>query len=85
MNEFDGFLDDVTDASAHKGGCGVGKLLTELGDQGAQIGAALDRPEITHQAIAAALKRRIGADAPSAFTVGRHRRGLCKCPQTEES
>lgn len=88
MSGYDDFLDDAAgDSNPHlKRGCGVGKLLTELGDDADQIKAALDRPEITATAIEAALRRRsAGKAVPSAFTIGRHRRGVCKCAYTETS
>jgi hypothetical protein len=81
MSKFDGFISDAEgESQPRKMGCGVQSLLENLAEDDAeQVKAAFARADITHQAISRALKRR--GLSLSAFTVGRHRRGICSCPE----
>lgn len=59
--------------------CGVAQLIESLdGDRAAALVAALDSSHIQHAAIGKVLKS-WGFDAPTDFTIGRHRRGQCCC------
>ncbi|MEU3052218.1 hypothetical protein [Streptomyces griseus] len=84
MSKFDGFISDAeSESQLRRTGCGVQTLLEKLAEDDAdQVRAALGRADITHQAISRALKRR--GLTVSAFTVGRHRRGICSCPEGEQ-
>lgn len=82
MSKFDDFGAEVrhASASAHRRGCGVSKLLDELSPEDAdKVREVLDDNTVSHNAIEAALRRRLGGNAPTSFTIGRHRRKQCTC------
>lgn len=60
--------------------CSVGALLDSLHDEARGIvEATLSNPRLPATAIHRALRARVGDDAPSAWSVGNHRRGYCRC------
>lgn len=62
----------------HNAGCGVGLLLQKLPDEDVTVlRDALDNPDIGHSTIARALQAEGHQSAKG--TVGKHRRGECKC------
>lgn len=84
MTSFADFEDDVRASNDpyRRRGCGVGALLKTLGEADAQrVNAVLSDETITSPAIYAALKRRV-ENAPSSYTINRHRRGTCQCDET---
>ncbi len=81
------FVDDAENANrdGYLGrGCGLGTLLDQLGEGIRQevLTVLRDRPDITAAAIRRALAKRFD-DVPSANTIQRHRRGVCKCRETQ--
>lgn len=67
-------------AQKPKAECGIKKLLDSLPAHGKRaVEGAFARKELTHASLALALKVRLGDKAPNAFTISRHRRGLCQC------
>ncbi len=84
MSKFEGFADEVKADSGHRGGCAMGELLNSLSDSDrSHVQAALDDRRLSTRAIADALRKRIGEDAPSNFTIGHHRRRACACRGVE--
>lgn len=81
MSKFDGFIDEVqANNNPHRRrGCGFGAMLNDLpGEDADQVEKVMNDPKYTTAAIVAALRTRID-DAPSVFTVSRHRRRMCGC------
>lgn len=81
---FEDFISEVEDASQYHylhRGCGMGKILAYLENPDAiAVQTALERKDLTNSAIEKALKKRIDpALVPSSYTIGRHRRQMCKC------
>lgn len=81
---FDDFLKEAEVNSQYHylhRGCGMGKLIDTLDEYDAvQVRTALARQELTNAAIEKALKSRVDpSSVPSSYTIGRHRRGTCKC------
>lgn len=82
MSQWEDFDRDVMAESSqyYQRGCAVGELLASLSAEDAgYVQAALDRRELSSRAIHAALKRRLDGEAPSAYTVRRHRVKECRC------
>lgn len=87
MNDFEDFIEDAEKASRHqylRRGCALGGLMEQLSPvELFQVQTALDRKELTSTAIEKVLKARVDPwRVPSAYTIGRHRRGACKCEET---
>jgi hypothetical protein len=60
--------------------CGLGVLLEESAPEARKVlQDVLDDRKNTHTAIARALRKRLGDEAPGQFTVSNHRRGQCLC------
>lgn len=81
MKHWAEFTSEVREQARPKGTvCGVTRLLSGLHKeaQDAVLGAIADE-SLTAPAISRALKARVGAKAPSSWTIANHRRGGCGC------
>lgn len=83
MSNWDSLIDEIK-AQKPKAVCAVGKLLESLEPEPRMfvISALERRDEISHPALHEALRRRVGDKAPTAYCIGRHRRGQCSCGGT---
>lgn len=82
MADFMSFADEVRNNSGTNGrrSCGVSDLLQSLpGDDADKVQEVLMDRAVSAQALHDALKRRLGSDAPSQYTIQRHRRRSCFC------
>lgn len=85
MSKFENFAEEVKATSVDvRRGCGVKALLDNLADADAnQVKAVLEDRTVSARAIFNALRSRIGGDAPSIYTIGRHRAKNCNCWRAE--
>jgi hypothetical protein len=60
--------------------CGVARLIEAHPEVADELAAALADRQLPGSAIARALAKRYGDDAPSDQMLNRHRSGTCKCP-----
>ena len=81
MNHWSEFEGEVKERTLSRGAsCSVGRLLRNLHTEARDaVNAVLDKEELPATAIHRALRERIGDRAPSAWTIGNHRRGGCNC------
>lgn len=82
MTGFEGFAEEARANSGYnrRSHCGVADLLNALaGEDAEQVEKVLDDRGVSANAIHDALKRRIGNQAPSPYTIQRHRRRGCAC------
>lgn len=81
MSDWSNLADEARDESRGPGpGCSVQNLLNSLpAEESADFEKVLNDPTVTHTGLSRALRRRLGAVAPSLFSVGNHRRGNCRC------
>ncbi len=83
MSVWDDFTKDVEQLSLNHRvpTCGVQRFLDELNwENRLQVEAALNRRDITATGLEKALRKRV-PNAPSSYTIGRHRRGACCCAE----
>lgn len=90
VSDWDELEDDAKAASGNrKTRCGVGIMLEEiLEEHGEQAVLSVMRTfknhRLTTSSIYAALEKRVEPDyLPSAYTLGRHRKGACSCPRED--
>jgi len=81
VKHWSNFGAEVRDQALPKGpSCGVGRLLRGLHPEAREeIEKALGDGNLSTTAIHRALRTRLGQGAPSAWTLGNHRRGNCRC------
>lgn len=78
---WENFQSEVRGAETRRGPrCRIAVLLDTLSETDrAEVQAALGDRSVGHPVIVAALRKRLGDDAPSLWSVGNHRRGNCGC------
>ena len=82
MGLFDDAVNESEDRYKNRG-CSLGRLLDRLGDDDrTEMVAALASDHVSGTGLYRALRKRYGQSAPSAYTVQRHRRGVCACGNT---
>lgn len=65
---------------ANRNQCTVARMLNSLPLDGrTAVLEALNNKTLTNPSIVSALRNRLGPEAPSAWSVGNHRRGDCRC------
>lgn len=83
-SEWSTFGKDVERNSQRPGvRCKVADLLEKLPDESAvrAVKKALANKALSAAAIEAALRERMGDEAPTRNSIGSHRRGACRCPR----
>lgn len=81
MKHWSDFGSEVREQALPKGPtCAVGRMLRGLHPEARQeIERVLGDPNLPTTAIHRALRTRLDRSAPSAWTIGNHRRGGCRC------
>lgn len=81
MEHWSAFRTEVEEKSLTRGPeCGVGRMLRSLHSEArTEVENALNDWSLPTTAIHRALRGRLGKKAPSAWSVGNHRRGGCRC------
>lgn len=60
--------------------CTVGRFLQTIpADQLDEVDATVMNRDLSAAALARAIRSRIGSDAPTAWSIGNHRRSSCRC------
>ena len=91
MNDWDDLEDDARAASVLRGPrCGVGVMLELIQEEHGEaavlsVKRTLKNHRLTTSSIHKALESRVEADyLPSAYSLGRHRKGACSCKELDD-
>jgi hypothetical protein len=82
MDKWESLIGDIKAEKIRQRPCSVRTLLDSLDEKArghVTIALGVEGQGISHQALHEALRERVGNTAPSAFSIGRHRRGQCSC------